>query len=429
VRKVSSEKDQVLVELTQAEMAVLVEGQAVVLEVGKERFIVSGTLAKINVVKQSALIELDEADDRLAPKQRVGFASIFANVGASPILTSVAQYHQYTRSFAEGYAGVFGGQATETASTPSGKVESKTSLFGYLLGTEGHLVIYPHGFGFGLEYERRSASADSTSTASSEAGETESKGKAETTVNLLKPAMWFETSPGLRYGLGYEYEAMDRSYDSDGAKPRFNYSVGRLAASLVGYSDTSEWGFEYRDKARQEQSDTLVQEDGTQQATRQVYASPAEIAAFYRSASSPTFVWGLRGSYLVVDRRGAKDEPLDRRPEIPEHLKLRVTFEHRLSDGDKLDWLLFYEGAQSPDLTLAPRGVNAAGFGLSYQKPAGVGWTAGGTFLAEGGTLKVEDDRAAEYGGETITTESTAVAGSLIVFVRREFEGETRRKR
>jgi hypothetical protein len=429
VRKVSAEKDQILVELTQAEMAVMTEGRAVILEIGKDRFIASGRLTKINIVKQTAVIELDEADDRIEAKQKVGFASFFWNVASSPVMTAVAQYHQYSRSFVEGRVGGFGGQLSSTDTTQSHSDESKATFSGYLMAVEGHLVIYPHNFGFGAAYERRDGSGKTEGTHKSDEGETTSKSTTSETVNILTPSVWFETTPGLRYGLGYAYKTVDYGYELGDFKPKWNFTTGRILASLVGYGDTSEWGVEYHDRGRQEQSDTLVGDDASQTTVRYVYTDPAELAAFYRSASSRTFIWGLRGSYLLVDRRGAKDAPLDRRPTIPEQLTLRLSFEHRLTDGDKLEWMITYAGAQAHGLDDSPRGINAAGFALTYQMPLGTGWTGGGTFAAEGGALKVQDDREAESGGEVVTTEASGVNGSLVVFVRREFEGEGRRRR
>lgn len=425
VLKVNKEKDKVLLELTQAELAAAEEDRDVVVEFGKLRTITHGILRRLNPVKKTVVLELEAPDERFSKRQPVRFLSAFWNQSTSPLIFNYGQYHQYPRAFVEASAGAFT-SSMEIDQGEDAKVKSDTLGWRFFGGA--YMALVPDRFGFGTRFDRRDIGSKSTSNTGTESGDT----KADIVLNRATPGFWLAVPWDLRVHARYEYSAIEMVLDVP-PKFTFNYTNGVPIIGVLMVTPDAELGIEYRDKDKftSEATLTFAGKTVTIEDVRQV---PAEVDVSYRSVSTPLFIWGAGFGFIFYER--LTEDPdggkLERKPEIPELLRARVTFEHRLSDGDKFDWMLSYDGGKSESLATTPRIINVGGFAVTYQSAFSPGFTIGGTMTGEYGTLATKEELTDQATGETIEAKDaySGYTTSLMVFAKYDLDlGQTRGRR
>lgn len=429
VKKVNKDKTRVLISLNKAEMAALEEDQEVVVEVGSstDRFVVSGTLQKLNPVKQTVVLELEPGDPRFAKKQSILFLSVFWNPALAPEIESVGQYHQYPRPFAEAGAGYFFEELGSKVDAAGEK--DKFVYAGTRFTALGYMVFIPRWFGATFGFERIDALQTAAYTVSDHTDELSSA----TSVTVLKPAGWVGLPDDYRLGIEYDVSLIHEARGSGSSQIGFDYTLAQPYFSVVHAAPDFEYGFGYKFRDQATAADTFTA--GTLSfKVESVRKAPQELLGFFRSVSSPVFVWGLSGGAVIAERSNGPNAPLDRKFEIQETLRLRTTFENRLGDGSKLDWGLFYAGAKTPANGAPERGVNGGGLQLTYQTLFGGGILVGGTLELFGGLIRTRD-RVQDTAGRDVGTVGRQTAGgaaTALLFARMDFDfglGKSGRRR
>lgn len=405
LQRVNKDQHRIIVELSQAELESLEEGQDVVVEVGKQAFVVYGTVGKINVPKKTAVLIFAEGDQRFVKKQSVRFLSIFWDHPFAPQIASYAQFHQYKRSSFDTGLGGFG---SYTEAKTSG-VRAKTTSVGARLLIGGHLIFVPSLFGGAFAYERRMARIDTKY----DGGD---KGSATALLNQLHPGLWYEVQPGWTLGLRYDYTAMERDVEYAN-KNRFTNDYGRAVVSAVYHDTHTEYGGLYKDKVASTAIDAEYNPDGSTREVKDKIRVPAELSFFYRKLASPVFIWGGTFGYVFFERK-ISPGVLAPKPNLQDLLRARVDFEHRLGDGSKLAWSVYYDGAETPGLLETPKGLNTLGVGTTYQLGFGQGMMAGITIDVEGGGRIVEQNG--------VTTSYKGFGVDALAFARYEFDATGR---
>jgi hypothetical protein len=402
IAKVNKEKNKVIIVLSQAEMAKISEGDEVVVEFGKDAFITHGVLTKLNPVKQSVVLTVEIPDDRFAEKQTIRFLSTYWNAPYGGVLRGYSQYHQYSRSSLDAGFGGIGGQVT--ADLDGDKTTDKFG--GTTFRADGYLMFDREWLGLGFGYER----FDLTMT------------DLDATSNIVRPGLWFGVESGWRIGIRYDYTALQ--HDVDGGST-FIYELGSPVVDVTHFSATSEFGLQYKDRAAFTAIDTSTTPDGTSVDVESPLRVPAEVSVYSRWVSSPLYVWGLGLGYLFFERELDDSLPLRERPKIHELLRMQFTFEHRLSDGDKFDWQLYYDGGKTP----APHGnekvINSLGWRGAYQMPFGSGHMAGVSTYVEGGVhSRTVSGPADPTTGESedLTLKYSGFGYGLLMFVHYELD-------
>lgn len=425
IQKINEDRDKLIIGLSKAELAVLEEGEVLVMELGKERYQMTGVVLTLNAEKQTALVELDMIDERLERKMPVRFLSHSWNTPSSPIIGNYGQYHQYSRSFLEARAGAI----YEALTVEDGSTESKSTskATGMIFGAEGYALFNPQLIGGGLAYERRSVSID----AKEDGGDYGD----EVTVNQLRPGLWLEIEPGWRLGMRYDYSMITVEHDSEALRGKYDYNVGEPRLAVLRRTKQSEWGAEYKDKDKFDTTVTVTTQSNIEGNFGLTIRTPAEASVFYRTASTPQFAWGAAFGYVFYERGPALEGgELGPKPKVPELLRLRASFEYRRDTDDKIDWGLTYDGAKSPGIVVQERAINAVGAFLTYLRPLlepAQGLQAGGTLSLFAGTNTVENDGTDAVTGETAVYEDkyTGYGAQLLLFISRDFDVDMRRRK
>lgn len=412
VSAINKDNSRVILKLTQAELAAVEDGDAVLIEVeARPLFVVAGTLTKVNPLKKTVVVVLEQVDSRLAPKQAVRFLSLFFNPLLSPVLSSYSQYHQYSRSSAE--AGF--GYAYDKQMEKSGKdSRSKVTLTGTEFVAEGYALISPRFFGAGFGYRRFEGDL-----AVSINGE---DGKAEVTINQIRPGAWIEVQEGWVIGLRYDYTLLDETYKNGG--PSFSYDLEELVLGVTHHSSDFEYSFTYKDKAHYTAIDTQTDSGGQSTKVESTLKTPAVLDLSFRSVSSPVFGWGLGLGYIFYERELRKGDELRTEPGVAELLRSHLTLEWRLDDGSKLDTVLSYDGGRDSNRIYGENTANKAGLDISYAQPAYEHYMFGGTIGLQDGAIALDDEETDPVSGDAIknTREVQTVAVNLLLFARLELD-------
>ncbi len=412
VEAVNKTQTRVIVKLTQPELAKLEDEQNVLVECGvKQIFVLAGTLTKLNPLKKTVVIVLDEAEPRLTPRMSVRFLSTFWNPVRSSLMTSYSQYHQYVRSSLEGAGGGF-------YSTSVDKVEdakTTTTVSGTTFDADGYLLFNPTWFGAGFGYERRDATM-----------KVQAEGDAERysiVYNQLRPGFWVEVEDTWRIGLRYDYTLFDVDQKGAGEPTSFSYNFGQPVLGVTKYLSEYEFGITYKGKDKYTAVDTISIAN-TAITVKQTLKLPAELFTYFRRATSPQFVWGMGLGYVFFERELVKGEELLAKATPPEVLKFRASLEWRLSEGDKFDAIFTYDGGKSRNPVFLENVANICGFELSYMEPAFEGFVLGGTLALAGGAIKLPDERVDPATNKVVEVDHdvTTYTGSLLLFARTEFD-------
>lgn len=413
VEAVNKDSSRVILKLTQAELAAVEDDQAVLAKVGsKQVFVVSGTLIKVNPVKKTVVLVLEEPDTRFETRQSVRFLPLFYNALLSPVLTSYSQYHEYVRSSADGgVAGLY-----DKKMERSGDNRSKTTTTGYQLLAESHLLVVPKlvGFGFGFRHLGATSASDANG----------SEQKSEVTINQLRPGIWYEIEDSWVLGLRYDYTMMSvESKDDSGLA--FDYLFGEPLFGITHYSDDFEFGLTYRDKAKFTAVDTLTNPvTGAALPVESTLKTPAILELWFRDIESPSFGWGMGLGYVFYERELNEGEELRTEPTVPEVLRGRLTLEWHTDDGSKADFTLWYSGGRAPGLTYQENTANMVALNLTYATPLWEQVLLGGGVEVRGGAITFTDQAVNATTGqvEDVAREVEAVGASLLAFARFEFD-------
>lgn len=416
VRLVNKDKTKVLLELTQAELAAVEEDDEVIVEVSKPRFVIAGTLEKLNPVKKTIVLALEAAEPRFAKKQNVRFLSPFWNPVFSPLLFSPAQYHQYARSSVHAGLGGF----YEASQVKVEESKTKTTVQGGRFLADGYLHLPPGWGGVLFGYERREASLVSKTD--------DDKTKMDLVFNQVRPGAWYEFVDRWRLGLRYDYTLYDLTYKGQDGD-RFYFEFGEPILGLTNYGADYEWGVTYKDKSKYQAVDTKKQADGSTVDVKATIKMPAEARVHFRSVSSPMFIWGASLAYVFFERELEKGDELRAKPGPAEVVRGQLSFETRFDDGDKLDWILTYDGGKARSLSNLENTANMGGFTLAYQTPAFEKLLLGGQLDLRYGAITLEDQVSDGKGGVTaVDRKVTAYDGSLLLFGQFEYDALGRRR-
>jgi hypothetical protein len=428
VKKVNKDKTKVLVALSKAEMATLEEDQEVVVEVGAsgDRFVISGSLAKLNPVKQTVVLELEAAEPRFSKKQTIRFLSVFWNPVNAPVIQSAAQYHQYAHPFVEGAAGYF---YEQLGSHVDATGEKDTFTYnGTRFLADGYMIFNPQWVGAAFGFER----LDALQTSKYEQNGVSDSLSTAYSQTILKPRAWVGLPDDYRLGLEYDNYLIHQEQGSGSSQVVFDYYLAQPYLSVVQLKQSTELGFGAKYKDTGEGVDTITA-GTTSIKVKSTLKMSSEVLGFYRSVSSPVFIWGLNGSVIFPERSNGAGNPLDRKFEIHETLRFKTTFENRLSDGSKLDWALFYAGAKTPANGAPERGINGGGTQLTYQTLFSGGLVLGGTMELFGGMIKTRDAVKDAAGHEigTVGRKTAGAEASVLAFTRLDldFSGFGKRRR
>lgn len=411
VEAINDDASRIILKLTQAELAAVEDDQTVLIEVAARPtvFVVTGKLTKVNPVKKTVVVILQDSDLRFEKRQGVRFLSLFFNPLLSPLITSYSQYHPYARSGVEGGIGYF----YEKYLVRSGESRDKTVATGLEIALESNVVVKPRSFGGGVGY-RRFGSEINVSADGKDVS-------IEDTINQIRPGIWFEVDPGFVLGLRYDY-SMDEEVYGDGG-PVFNYSLGEANLGLTYYGPDYEWNLHYKDKASFTAIDTMT--DGAEKFTvENTTKTPATLDISVRDVQSPLFGWGLGVGYVFYERELKKGLELRSKPTPAEVLKGRLMLEWRLDDGSKVDSVLSYAGGRASSRFFSDNIANKVGLSLTYLQPFLESLAIGGTLAVEGGAITLADQEVNSTTGEVdeVAREVETVGASLLAFVRTEFD-------
>jgi hypothetical protein len=411
VERVHKDKDKIIVSLSQVELASLEDGQDVVVEIAKPRIVLSGQVTKVNPLKKTAVIRLEAAEPRLARRQALRFLSVYWNVAQSPVITSFAQYHQYGRSFGEGGFGGFAEGTREKA----GDRKSQTSAFGTRLAADGYVLLNPQSFGAGFDYERR----DATFVSRPAGGKTE----VGVTYNQVTPGAWANVQDHWRLGAGYRYTVIDQHFHGSGGS-NFSFDFGQPTISVVRYDSETEYGFDYVDKDKMTAEDFLPGINGAGEVTESTMKLPAEAFGYIRSVSSPLFIWGVGAGWIFYERELSKSEPLREKATPAQQLRLRASLESRLEGGDKLDWVVAYDGGKALGLSTFEQTANELGVTATYQTTLGEALVVGGNANVAGGYVSLRDEQIDDQTGEAeeVARKVYGYRVSVMAFARYEVD-------
>ncbi len=411
VEAVNKDQTRVILKLTQIELAAVEDDQKVLIEVAaRPAFVVAGTLTKVNPVKKTVVLVMEEADPRFVKRQSARFLSLFFNVLLSPILTDYSQYHQYARSAVEGGLGTVYEKFLER----SGDSRSKAVLTGADMAAEAYTLISPQFFGMGFGYRRFDGSSDFDSNGA--------KGKTDVVLNQLRPGAWIEIEAHWVLGLRYDYTLLDIVSD-DAAS--FNYEFGELVLGLTHYAPDFEYGVSFKDKSGFTAVDSTNDLAGKSIKVSSTIKSPATLDVAFRDIQSPLFGWGMGLGYVFYERELKRGETLRSKPTIAELLRYRLTLEWRLDDGSKVDAAMTYAGGRANNLVYQENITNKGGLHLSYAQPfLTEQMLLGGLFSVEGGAITLTDEAQNTTTGEVedVAREVETVGASLMVFARFEFD-------
>ncbi len=410
VEAINKDQTRVILKLTQVELAAVEDDQTVLIEVtARPTFVVAGTLTKVNPVKKTVVLVMDQADPRLVKKQSARFLSLFFNPLLSPVLTSYSQYHQYARSAVEGgIGGVY-----EKYMERSGDSRAKAVLTGVQVAAESYALISPNFFGMGFGYRRVDGSSDIDSNGG--------KGKTDVVLNQLRPGAWVEIESQWVLGLRYDYTLLDVVNDN----ASFNYEFGELALGLTHFSPAFEFGVTFKDKSGFTAVDSTTDIAGKSFKVSSTIKTPATLDFAFRDIQSPLFGWGMGLGYVFYERELKQGDTLRSKPTIAEILRFRFTLEWRLDDGSKVDAALTYAGGRANNVVFQENIANKAGLHLSYAQPFLVEqMMLGGLLSLEGGAITLTDEAENTTTGEIeeIAREVETVGASVMIFARYEFD-------
>jgi hypothetical protein len=421
IHKVNKDFTRLIISLSSAELAALETDMPVVFEFGKEDGVASGHIGQINVVKKSAIIVLDAPDTRLKKKQELRFVSFFWNPILSPLMLSYSQYHQYSRSSVETALGLFGTDLTQKV----GDTTQRTTADGLAFDLNGYLIFNPSLIGAGLGFDYREVQ---TATRLGD-----QKAAGELTLSRLEPGVWIEVQPHWRVSLRYDYTTMDVKYGSGDDVIAYPFSFQEPHLGLVWFQRDFEAGVHYKDREVFTAVDSKLTRDNGAVVYKETRKLAADLDFHFRDVVSPLFIWGGNLGYVFHERTRREGEAPEPEPAPYELLKLGTSFEHRLTQGSKLDWRLALEGAKVPTLATTPREVNTFGGSVAFYHLLMPQLVVGGmTELAAG----IKDDRVSRVDpvtGETTKQErqATGYLFHLQVLARYDFDfgGDAWRRR
>lgn len=402
VAKVNKEQDKVIIALSQSEMAALSDDDEVVVEFGKEGFVTFGSLSKLNPVKQTVVLTVETPDDRFAAQQPLRFLSVYWNAPYSPVIGGYSQFHQYSRSWMDAGFGGVGGQVTSD-------LEGDKATFKYggtNFRADGYLLFSREWFGIGMGFDRYDLAITDGGV----------------TSNTVRPGMWTGVEAAWRLGLRYDYTALEYELEDDNDST-FVYELGAPLLDVTHFDAGAEYGLRYKHRAAFTAVDTITFTGGSVDFESPL-KQPAQLDIFGRWVASPLYVWGLGLGYLFFERELDDSLPLRTKPKIYELLRLNANFEHRLSDGDKFDWQVYFDGAKAVAPHGGEKGVNSLGWRGAYQVPFGVGHIAGLSGYVEGGVNSEDVDSVdpATGEGQALTREYKGFAYGMMLFVHYELD-------
>ena len=379
VVKIHSDGDKLLLSLSDAEMLAIAADQPALLESGNPRFRVGGWLRKLNQAKKTIVFELPEEDERFEIKQQVTFVPLIHNLESSLLVTSAAQFPAGSHAMVEGgVGGFFEGQQETEAGDKGGQTAS-----GGRLTAHTYLVLNSPLYGFNLDYEHRVASATIKPVGASST--------MSMHLDQLKPSGWLEVAPSWRLGLAYDYTVIVQAYSGD-THGSYQFSVARPIATILSTDATSELGLDLMPSHNAGASaDWAASQTQTNHYDR-LYKAPAEAYAHYRWASSPTSTWGAGLGYLLFERTQGPGQPLEPKATIPQLLRVRFSYEERNEEGERIEWMLSYDGGKTRGLSTLELTANEIGLQVSYQTQVKNKWICGLTVDVGGGLATLSDN-------------------------------------
>lgn len=399
IEKISKGQDKILVSLSPSEMQVLEDGDHVVIEIDKPRMVLEGTLERLNPVKRTVVVVFEDEPSGLERKQTLRFRSPFNNVASSPIMVSLAQYHQYGRSGAEAGLGAF----YEGLNTDSEGEQTKSSIVATRLLLSTYLVPRVSWLAGSFSFDRREGKVKSSTGTG-----------AKFVLNQVTPGVQAEPLPAWRVGVAYRYSMLDVRLSGGGA-PAYYFELPELLFSAVNFGPDYELGVDYSGGAKNTATDT--QANGSSlNSSSSTLKIPSEAFVFYRRVSSPLFIWGVGAGYVFYERSPGNGGPLREKADLPQLLRLRATFEHRLDTGAKFDWGLVYDGAQTTTLSMSAQEANEAGVLLGYQTEVKDLLLVGVEGELHSGSARHKDSEG--RGGGSVT----GYRASFLAFARYEFD-------
>lgn len=378
IQKVNKDFTRVIISLSSAELAALEPDMPVVFEFGKEGGVASGHVGQLNVIKKSAILVLDAPDKRMKKKQELRFVSFFWNPILSPLMFSHAQYHQYSRSSVESTLGLFGTDLTQKVDND----KLRTTADGLAFALNGYLIFNPSLIGAGLGVDHREVQV------SSRLGD--QKATSELTFNRIEPGLWIEVQPHWRVSLRYDYTTLDVKHGSGDDLIAYPFSFEEPHVGLVWFERDFEAGVHYKDREVFTAVDSKLTRDNGAVVHKETRKLPAELNLHFRDVVSPLFIWGGNLGYVFHERTSQDGGALEPPPAAYELFRLGTSFEHRLTQGSKLDWRLALEGAKVATLTTTPREVNTLGGSVAFYHLLMPQLVIGGMTELAGG---LKDDR------------------------------------
>lgn len=419
IEKVNADQDKIILGLSQTEMAAMEEGDDVIMNVAAhpDHFVIAGKVTKINLLKKTAVISFEQPELRFEPTLKVRFLKALWDVATSPVMTSYTQYHQYSRSGVE--AGI--GEFYEGTSGASSQGSSFTQAIGTRYLFEGYLLFNPHWVGAGISAERRDIQYEQRGAVGAF--------NVDVTYAALKPGVWVEPQANWRLAFRYDSSSIDNTIKGSGLNNPITFTFAQPEFGVLHYDSDGEIGVNYTD-ARASTYTTTTVTDGVSVSESTAMKMPAELFAFFRHVSSPTYIWGLGLGYSFYERDLGDGEPLRPKANPEELLRLRGDFETRLADGDKINYEIFYDGGRTLGLSTFEQQANLLGLSVTYQTLLADQFVVGGTLTGAAGVATRSLSTFDSSGNEVDYDERiTGFRASLLLFARYEFDLIAKKRR
>ena len=371
VEKVNPAQDRVIVSLSQAELASLLEGQDVAIEISALAVVLPATIGKVNGAKRTAVVILPAPETRLARKLVLRFRAPYWNHGfEAPMVATPSHWQQFDRFTCEGGGGGFYENLKTQSTTDAGTTSVRSATTAWRLALGGMAPIGGTGYVAGMDLDHRDGHVTVTGDA---AVTNDGRQNADLAVTALTPRLVVPLTydgANLKLGLAYHY-LLTNVAPTGSSTPQYGWTIGQPEVSLMVVAPRREWGLSYRLRDQASARTLITSATGANTSSVRTLTMPGEVWTFGRVQSAPFIgIGGGVGALIgaTSGTPGASASALQGPATPAQILRTRVSIETLLESGDKFDWTVTYDGARTHGLSGYELGANEAGVSVSWMR-------------------------------------------------------------
>ncbi len=424
VQSIHSDQTKIILSLSQEEMADLKLKVETPLQIqsAKETFFTYGTPRNLNPLRKTVVIDLVEPDERIKTKQKIILLPKIRNAILSPVIQSPSQLYQYTYPLAAaGLGGIYDFKKVTTtdrfvATSATGSSTSFLGFFNFLPGfLDGSLGFYSSD----SQIKKVDTPVDANLPIVT------IKDRFETTK--LEPGLMWTINETYTLGFRYDWSAIKSRQGNGSQNLTYNYTFAEPLISLTARSSTSEKTIRYKGQDSSQGALANRNVSTTQaQVKPETTTLPASLEISYRYLAPTRFACTTSLGYLLDPPKSADNSAqttASTKPKPPEKILWQTILEHRLNQGDRIDYVLAYRGSQGRGISRITQETNTLRSGLHLTRPYAQGWSLGVGAYAEAGSLSTTPVPSTDPNIQVTNAsdKTTSYAALLLINIQKDF--------